>query len=125
MVDRPAPSGSDTCTSGYSSAPCAISNDPPPMSKSRISPADQPSQRRTASIVIRASSSPESTRSVTPVSRVMRASTSSPFAASRIALVAVAIMSSTPISRTVSTDSRIASTMHCTPSSTIAPSASR
>ena len=65
---RAAPSGRDHATSGASSVPAAISSDPPPMSKTARRPADQPNQRRTARKVSRASSSPESTSSDTPVS---------------------------------------------------------
>ncbi len=101
-VERPAPRGSERATSGTSSMPCAISSEPPPMSKSRIRSADQPYQRRTARKVRRASSSPESTCSSTPVSRATRASTSSPFAASRMADVAKGRSSSMPASRAAS-----------------------
>jgi hypothetical protein len=94
-VERPAPSGSDNATSGISSDPLVISSDPPPMSNSRMWPDDQPYQRRTARKVSRASSSPESTRRVTPVSRATRSSTSGPFTASRIADVAIGKNSST------------------------------
>ena len=60
-VMRPAPSGTDAAASGSSSEPAAISSDPPPMSNSRIWPAAQPNQRRTARNVNRASVSPPST----------------------------------------------------------------
>ena len=102
MVERPAPRGSERATSGTSSMPCAISSEPPPMSKSRMRSADQPYQRRTARNVSRASSSPESTCSSTPVSPATRASTASPFAASRMAEVAKASSSSMPASRAAS-----------------------
>ena len=38
IVLRPAPSGTETATSGYSSTPAAISSEPPPMSRSRMLP---------------------------------------------------------------------------------------
>ncbi len=125
MVERPAPRGSERATSGTSSMPCAISSEPPPMSKSRIRSADQPYQRRTARKVRRASSSPESTCSSTPVSSATRASTSSPFAASRIAEVAKGSSSSMPASRAASAAPPTAARMAATPSSLIAPSGSR
>ncbi len=104
---------------------CAISSEPPPMSKSRIRSADQPYQRRTARNVRRASSSPESTCSSTPVSRATRARTSSPFAASRMADVAKGRSSSMPASFAASAASPTAARMAATPSSLIAPSGSR
>src|SRR6218665_1111247 len=62
-VERPAPSGTDSATSGTSSMPCASSSEPPPISNSRMHPDDQPNQRRTARNVSLAWSVPESTRS--------------------------------------------------------------
>jgi len=47
-VSRPAPSGSDSATSGSSSRPAASSSDPPPMSTTSRRPADQPNHRRAA-----------------------------------------------------------------------------
>ncbi len=64
------------------------------MSRTSRRPADQPNQRRTARNVIRASPSPDSTRSSTPVSARTRASTSAEFFASRTADVANASRSS-------------------------------
>ena len=66
-VIRPAPSGSDSATSGSSSMPAASSSEPPPMSRTSSRPALQPNQRRTARKVSRASSSPVSTCRSTPV----------------------------------------------------------
>ena len=63
---RPAPRGTDAAASGSSSDPAAISSEPPPMSNSRICPAAQPNQRRTARNVKRASVSPPSTCSGCP-----------------------------------------------------------
>ncbi|SFM55863.1 hypothetical protein SAMN05421805_101700 [Saccharopolyspora antimicrobica] len=47
-VSRPAPSGSETASSGSASRPSMISIDPPPMSTTSSRPADHPYQLRTA-----------------------------------------------------------------------------
>src|SRR5882757_6941465 len=95
-VSRPAPSGSDSATSGSSSTPLDSSSEPPPMSMLMIRPGLQPYQRRTARKVSRDSSTPLSTLSATPVSARTLARTSSEFLASRTADVAKAISSAQP-----------------------------
>ena len=68
------------------------------MSITSSRPEDQPNQRRAARKVSRASSSPVITSIFVPVCSRIRASTCSPFTASRTAEVANAMISSTPLS---------------------------
>ena len=65
-VRRPAPSGTLIAASGMAFVPIENSKEPPPISKSRMRPAPQPCQRRTAKYVIAASWSPEIPFRLTP-----------------------------------------------------------
>ena len=91
------------------------------MSATSRVPADQPNQRRAARKVSRASSSPLSTSSETPVRSTTAASTSSPFGASRMALVTKPLRSSTPWSSATSRHSCTKSASRSRPSSAIRP----
>src|SRR6478735_8086655 len=95
------------------------------MSRFSMGPAPQPYQRRTAKNVIEASSLPVSSRSVTVVSSLTRASTAGPLGASRIADVQNASRSSALCFAANSHASRTNSISSCWPASLILPSASR
>ena len=121
---RPAPSGTDVATEGSALVPIAISNEPPPMSKSRMRPALHPNQRRTAENVIAASWSPDSSVSVTPEVDCTCSSTSLPLVASRMAEVANASRSSARCSTAKSRASTTKDVSRSRPSSVIRPSSS-
>jgi hypothetical protein len=123
-VSRPAPSGTDVATVGRALVPRAISKDPPPMSRSRIVPAPQPNQRRTAKNVMAASWSPASSVRVTPERDWTWSSTASPLPASRIAEVANASRSSAPASAAKSRASTTKSVRASRPESVMLPAAS-
>ena len=69
---------------------------PPPMSTQSAGAGSSTRLARTAAKISRASSSPLITSTSTPVSASMRSTSSLPFAAVRIALVALAITSCAP-----------------------------
>ena len=95
------------------------------MSKTARRPADQPNQRRTARKVSRASSSPDSTSSETPVSVSTCARTSSELTASRTAEVAKPSISSQPLSSAIRVAAAQKSVRASTPFWVTAPSGSR
>ena len=124
LVRRPAPRGKLRTASGTSSIPAASSSEPPPTSTTSSRPLDQPNHRRTARKVSLDSSSPDSTCSSTPVSSRTRARTASPFGASRMALVAKARRSSTPLSSAIVRHSRVNATKASAPARSMEPSGS-
>src|SRR5664280_2342491 len=73
--------------------------DPPPMSRTRSGSHEGGSSERTARVMSRASSSPEITARRSPVSLRTRLTNSSPFAASRTAHVATAVIAPAPAAR--------------------------
>ncbi len=94
------------------------------MSRHRMRPALQPYHRRTARNVSRASSTPESTSSATPVSARTRLSTASELVASRTAEVANAISSSHPEVRAMPAKSATVSTSRSAPCGVMSPRSS-
>ena len=124
-VRRDAPSGKETVASALSSSPTAISSDPPPISKTKSLPLDQPSQRRTARNVIRASSSPDSTCKSISNFLFISCNISLPFLASRIADVAKAKISSVLNSLACEIASAIAVSSSSTPAAVISPEISK
>ena len=121
-ASRAAPIGIDQATSGSSSAPPAISSEPPPMSKTASRPADQPNHRRTARKVSRASSSPGRTAMRTPVSSATWSRTASQLSASRTAEVANPSMSCAPLSSATTTASATNLVSALMPDRVISPS---
>ncbi len=94
------------------------------MSKFMIRPALQPYQRRTARKVRRASSTPDRTSRLTPVSSRTRASTASEFVASRTADVANAISSPHPEVAAIDAKSPTAATSRSAPTTVMSPRSS-